>query len=91
MNFRIRHNTFTGRFTTEVSGYTAILEYSIHNGIFDVIYTKVPKPLNGRGIASALVRAAYEFAMSEHYKFAATASYAISWLNKNHPNQKVRN
>ena len=44
----------------------------------------VPEELGGRGIASALVKAAYDYALENGYKPVATCSYAVVWL-KRHP------
>ena len=47
-------------------------------------YTIVPSEIGGRGIASALVKAAYDFALENALKPIATCSYAVVWLQR-HP------
>ena len=43
-----------------------------------------PPALEGRGIASALTEAAYDYAKANHLKPEGTCSYAAVWL-KRHP------
>ena len=50
----------------------------------DIIHTIVPRPIEGRGIAAALVKAAYAYAIANGMKPKATCSYAVKWLER-HP------
>lgn len=47
-------------FQTVVDGETARLMYHVADGALDVRHTIVPGEIGGRGIASALVKAAYD-------------------------------
>ena len=49
-------------FQTTVDGETARLMYHVTDGALDVRHTIVPDEISGRGIASALVKAAYDYA-----------------------------
>ena len=44
----------------------------------------MPQPIEGRGIAAALVKAAYAYALANGMKPKATCSYAVKWLER-HP------
>lgn len=79
----IIHNPENKTFYTECEGYTAYLEYSLNQNTLNILHTVVPAPLSGRGIASALVRHAYDYAMLHHLHIAATCSYAAAWMEKN--------
>ena len=79
----ILHNPEQRRFTLTQNGETAHVAYLIENGALDIRHTIVPKPLEGRGIASALVLAAlgvdeesvlYDYSLSNHYFDIPTAS-----------------
>ena len=59
----IKHNAGQRRFEIEVDGYKAHVAYSIHDNGLDIRHTIVPSEIGGRGIASALVKAAYDFAL----------------------------
>lgn len=72
------------RFVLTKDGETAHVAYRIENGALDIRHTIVPPPLEGQGIASALVQAAYDYALREGLKPVATCSYAVRWLQR-HP------
>lgn len=74
-------------FQTTVDGETARLMYRISDGALDVRHTIVPDEINGRGIASALVKAAYDYALANELVPMATCSYAVVWLER-HPEYK---
>ena len=44
----------------------------------------MPRPLEGQGIAAALVAAAYNYALENGLKPKATCSFAVRWLQR-HP------
>ena len=80
----ITHHHQHHRFGTVIEGHTACVEYSISPGTFDIVHTRVPAPLEGRGIAAALVKTAYDYARSRKLALRGSCSYAAVWL-KRHP------
>lgn len=80
----IMHDEIRKQFRMEAEGLVAHVAYEINNGGLDIRHTIVPKPLEGRGIASALVKAAYDYAQAHGLKPVATCSYAVAWLQR-HP------
>ena len=84
MDYEIIHQPDQHLFKTNVEGRTAFAQYRIINGGLDIIHTIVPKPLEGQGIAAALVKAAYDYALANGYMPKATCSYAVIWLQR-HP------
>ena len=84
MEYKIEHQPEQKLFKTEVEGRTAFVEYRLLNGGLDIIHTIVPRPLEGQGIAAALVKAAYDYAVANGLKPKATCSYAVAWLQR-HP------
>ncbi len=70
-------------FTVTEDGFDAYVEYTVHNGAFDVIHTFVPKEIGGRGIAGELVEAAYSYAEAMGLSLKASCSYAAAWLLRN--------
>ncbi len=78
----IRHDPEKRIVHTTVEGHTAHVEYSIHDGMLDILHTVVPKPVEGRGIASRLVEYAYDYARRQGLGPAATCSYARIWLQR---------
>ena len=81
----IRHDEKKRWFWTEVDNHLAHVAYELtDNGGLDIRHTIVPEEIGGRGIASALVREAYNYARAHSLKPVATCSYAVRWLEK-HP------
>lgn len=79
---KINHLIDANRFETYIEGHTALVDYVVRDGALVIVHTFVPKPLKGRGIASELVKAAYEYADKEGLGCKATCSYALAWLEK---------
>ena len=84
MTMEIKHNVDQMKFWTEVDGYEAHVAYQLHDKGLDIRHTIVPTEIEGRGIASALVKAAYDYARANGLKPIATCSYAVVWLQR-HP------
>ena len=84
---KIIHDIEGSRFQTEILGFTAYVSYVKDSEMLDIKHTIVPKEIGGKGIAAALVKAAYDYALSEGLKPEATCSYAAIWLER-HPEYK---
>lgn len=84
MEYHIIHQPGQKLFKTEVEERTAFVQYRLIDGSLDIIHTQVPIPLEGRGIAGALVKAAYDYALENGLKLKATCTYAVKWLER-HP------
>ncbi len=80
----IIHNTDSNTAWTEIESLKASVNYVIKDGKLDIKHTYVPTSLEGRGIASQLVKFVYDYALKEGLIPAATCPYAITWL-KRHP------
>ena len=80
----IRHDQAGSQFFTEVDGQRALLDYRLADGVLAITHTGVPEAIGGRGIAGALVRAAFEYAQANGLKVAPRCSYAASWMQR-HP------
>lgn len=89
MEYKIEHAPERNLFLTEVDGRTAFVEYVIRKNSLDILHTIVPRPIEGRGIATALVKAAYDYALENGYTPEATCSYAVVWLER-HPDYQVK-
>lgn len=83
----VKHDRDIREFSIESEGKRAHVSYELHDGGLDITHTIVPDELGGRGIASELVQAAYDYAKAEGLKPIATCPYAVKWLEK-HPEYK---
>lgn len=82
----ISHHPIPGRFMAEVDGHQAYLDYEMDGAVMHITHTIVPEAIGGRGIASKLVRAAFEQARQEGWQVRPLCSYAAAWAAK-HPEQ----
>ena len=80
----IIHTPEKSRFHVIVDGNEAYVTYKIENGCLDIRHTVVPAAVEGRGIASNLVKSAYDYALSQGLSCIATCKYAAVWLER-HP------
>ena len=72
------------RFEVDLEGQTALLEYKVRDGVLWLVHTEVPEKGQGKGIAGALARAAFEHARTVNQMVIPTCSFVISYL-KRHP------
>lgn len=96
MAWAIQHLSAAHCFTTQVDGVECVLEYTLDNTaaapledtdaarVMTITHTEVPPSVGGRGIAGALVQAAFDAARAEGWKVRLACSYAAAWLAR-HP------
>jgi predicted GNAT family acetyltransferase len=80
----INHDAGAHRFSTEVDGSRAELEYTLADGVMTITHTQVPPAIGGRGIAAELMEAALSAARTSSWSVNPACSYAKSYLAK-HP------
>lgn len=78
------HDAAAHRFSVNVDGIDAVLDYRDEGGIMVITHTVVPSQIGGRGIAGHLVKAAFEHAREQRLKVRTDCSYAATWA-KRHP------
>jgi len=84
----IHHDADTQRFSTEVEGHHAELDYVLDEGqgVMTITHTGVPEAIGGRGIAAGLMQAALRVARQSGWKVYPACSYAAAYLAK-HPEE----
>jgi predicted GNAT family acetyltransferase len=80
----INHDRVAHRFTTEVDGNRAELDYTLADGVMTITHTRVPPAIGGRGIAAQLMEAALSAARAAGWSVNPACSYAKAYLEK-HP------
>jgi predicted GNAT family acetyltransferase len=80
----VRDRPAEDRFEAEMDGATAILTYSMDNDMLVLTHTVVPGELEGRGIGSALVRAALAAARDRGLKVVPICSFVADYMRR-HP------
>jgi predicted GNAT family acetyltransferase len=80
----VTHNAAAKRFEATVDGLVSRCDYRMHGNTMMLVHTEVPPQLEGRGIASLLVRAAFEYARANGMDVLPVCSYVRVWAQR-HP------
>lgn len=82
--FEVIHNPAAHRFEAQVDGLLCVAEYRREGKILLMHHTSVPPALEGRGIASRLVAAAFAHAREQDLRIRPLCSYVRIWSQR-HP------
>ena len=80
--YSIHNNPEHTRFETQVEGYTAVLDYTLRDGVMQIDYVLVPSEIGGRGIGGALVKAAVDWADAEGLRIHPICGFARRAIEK---------
>jgi predicted GNAT family acetyltransferase len=80
----VRLNAAEHRFEAIVDGLLCRCDYRMHGDTMMLVHTEVPPQLEGRGIASILVQAAFDHAKAQGWDVLPVCSYVASWARR-HP------
>lgn len=81
---KVRDNREHHRFELEVDGGIAFADYELKDGVIVFTHTESPQALAGRGVASALIRAALEQVRAKGLKVVSHCSFVTAFF-KRHP------
>ncbi len=79
---RVDHNQTMRRFEIAVEGMLCRLDYRFDGAVLDLHHTEVPTVLEGRGLASQLVRAAFDYARQAGLRVRPSCSYVRAWVRR---------
>ena len=71
------------RFELRVGEALCVLDYRRFPGKLVIYHTEVPQPLERRGLAARMTRAALEFARSENLQVEPRCPYTAAFMQKN--------
>lgn len=80
----IVHQPEIGRFGVVVDGLQCEADYQLDGSTVRMTHTGVPRLLEGRGIAAALVKTALSWAREQGYKVEPMCSYVRVYIRR-HP------
>lgn len=83
-SIQITNNSADSQFEIVDDGGVATLAYSERDGKLYLIHTEVPKPLEGRGYASALAKTALEYAKENELSVVPYCPFVRAYLQR-HP------
>ena len=78
------HNREAQQFELRSGQGLCVLQYRITAGKMIIYHTEVPPPLERKGLAAQMTRAALEFARSEKLRVEPRCPYTVTFLRK-HP------
>ncbi|HEX3913079.1 MAG TPA: GNAT family N-acetyltransferase [Steroidobacteraceae bacterium] len=81
----INHDQDARKFTTEMDGHGAELDYTLSDQVMTITHTRVPEAIGGRGIAAELMRAALKVAAERGWSVDPACSYAAAYMRKHAP------
>lgn len=80
----VRDNRAEQEFELDVEGHRAIAAYQREGGTITFTHTLVPKAIEGRGVASKLIRAALDSARDQHLKVVPQCPFVATFIER-HP------
>jgi len=80
----IQHHTDIGRFEAIVDGLPCEVDYQLEGHLMRITHTGVPRALEGRGIAAALVVHALAWARAQGHRVQPRCSYVQAYMRR-HP------
>lgn len=80
----VTHDTQKHRFEAWVEGYQCVADYHLDGRTLHLTHTVVPRPMEGRGIAAALVAAALQWAREQGLRVNPVCSYVRTYMQR-HP------
>lgn len=78
----VKHEPDAARFSAVVDGHEAEVDYEMDDGVMVLTHTLVPDAIGGRGVAAALVKAAFDHARAAGVKVRPQCSYAAAWARR---------
>ena len=86
----VEHDSAARRFSAEVDGQRAVLDYTLVDDVMTITHTRVPAAIGRRGIAAELMRAALQLAQESHWKVVPACSYAAAYLREHGDDDATR-
>jgi hypothetical protein len=77
------HNVAQQRFELRVGDALCLIDYRRSPGKLVIYHTEVPEPLQDRGLAALMTRAALNFARSENLQVEPRCPYTAAFMQKN--------
>jgi predicted GNAT family acetyltransferase len=85
--YHVVNNDKEMQFEVELDGEKAVLVYRFYKHDIALMHTEVPDALEGKGIASALARAAFAYAESQQKPVIVYCPFVAGFIQK-HPEYK---
>lgn len=77
-------NTEAQRFEAQLGDDRAVAEYHPKNNVIIFTHTEVPEVMEGKGVASKLIKTALDAAQGEHYQVVPLCPFVSAYIRR-HP------
>jgi uncharacterized protein len=78
----VEHNSSAQQFELHVGSMLCLLQYRLNGGKMIVYHTEVPPPIQNRGLAERMTRAALDYARAEKLKVEPRCPYTAAFLRR---------
>jgi uncharacterized protein len=85
----VLHNAAAHRFEATVDGQLCVANYRLVDDVMQIHHTEVPPALEGRGIASRIVRAALEYAEGHGLKVEPWCGFVRTYMRRHPDTQRL--
>ncbi len=83
MQHDVEHREQEGRFVVSELGHEAYLEYhELQDGTLDYAHTFTPNEIRGRGIATAIIREALDWAMATKKRVLPSCPFVNTYIDR---------
>jgi predicted GNAT family acetyltransferase len=80
----VTNDEATQRYEAHIAGALALIQYQRRDGRIVFLHTEVPEALEGRGVGSALARAALDDARARHLTVVPLCPFVSAYIRR-HP------
>ena len=78
----VEHDPAASCFLLQREGHTAVLQYTLQDGVITFTHTGVPAELEGRGIGSQLAHAGLEYARQNNFKVISLCWFVSGYIER---------
>lgn len=78
----LKDNTALHRLELPIGEHVAFIDYKLVRGLLFLLHTEVPPEIRNKGVASATVQKAFQYAKDNHYKVVPICSFVQHFLEK---------
>lgn len=79
-NGNVIHNQKANRFELTIDGHQAVLDYILKNNRIIFTHTRVPAPIEGRGLGSRLVESGLDYARENGLRVKSTCWFVSKYI-----------
>ena len=83
-DIKVTNNTGNQQFEVHMDDEVAVLIYRFYKDDIALMHTEVPQKLEGKGIASALAKYAFEWAKEHKKKVMVYCPFVAAFLKRHH-------